>query len=165
MESHINDRFIEVVDYLLENNIESKKSSISEKLKIKPSNFSEILKRRVNISLETASIFCDIYNVNAEWFLFGKGEMFVFNFDDAKSVKKPFKQDLNTNDVQLLNELIESYKTQINDKKEIIFLQNQFIESIRNELINIKSFKHFESLDEFRVRMHQENVEKEQKRT
>lgn len=161
MESHINNRFVEVVNYLLDNKVESKKSSIAEKLNIKPSNFSEILKFRINISLETASLFCDIYNISAEWFLFGKGNMLISNSENLKNLKEPFKQDLNSNEVKLLNELLESYKSKIKDKEEVIFWQSQFIESIRNELINLNSFKHLETFEDFKQRQELQKVQKE----
>ena len=52
MKEVVNERFIECINYLLDEGEESSKAKISEKLSLKPSMFSEILKKRVNVSVE-----------------------------------------------------------------------------------------------------------------
>lgn len=71
----INKRFVEAVNYLLSNNIVVGKGLISESLNIKASKFSEILNYRMNVGTDLAAKISDLYNIDANWLLTGRGSM------------------------------------------------------------------------------------------
>lgn len=71
----INKRFVEAVNYLLSNNIVTGKGLISESLSIKASKFSEILNYRMNVGTDLAAMISDLYNIDANWLLTGRGSM------------------------------------------------------------------------------------------
>lgn len=79
----INIRFVEVVNYLLNNDIIASKADLASVLGIKPSKFSEILNYRMNIGTDLAAILCHTYNINSNWLLTGEGNMIC-----AKSEKE-----------------------------------------------------------------------------
>lgn len=71
----INQRFIEVINFLISEKKVPSKSFLAEKFGISASKFSEILKERMNVGIDLLSILIDDYNINSEWLLTGKGEM------------------------------------------------------------------------------------------
>ena len=73
----INLRFVDAVNYLINNRIVQSKTILAENLEIKPSKFSEILSFRMNIGTDIAAKICDIYNINSNWLLTGKGNMML----------------------------------------------------------------------------------------
>ena len=72
----INVRFIEAVNYLLINNKVKSKGEMAESLNISNSKFSEILNGRMNVGTDTVALFCYKYDINTDWLLIGRGEMF-----------------------------------------------------------------------------------------
>lgn len=71
----INKRFIVAVNYLLSSRIVSGKGAISDSLDIKPSKFSEILNSRMNVGADLIATLSDLYNIDANWLLNGRGSM------------------------------------------------------------------------------------------
>lgn len=71
----INKRFVEAVNHLLSNNIVAGKGLISESLNIKASKFSEILNYRMNVGTDLVAMISDLYNIDANWLLTGRGSM------------------------------------------------------------------------------------------
>lgn len=71
----INKRFVEAINYLITNKIVESKTVLAANLEIKPAKFSEILNYRMNIGTDLAGKICDLYNINSNWLLVGKGSM------------------------------------------------------------------------------------------
>ena len=71
----INKRFVEAINYLITNKIVESKTILAANLEIKPAKFSEILNYRMNIGTDLAGKICDLYNINSNWLLTGKGSM------------------------------------------------------------------------------------------
>ena len=70
MEHTVNERFNEVIKYLLDSNKASSKKQIAESLHVSPSYFTEILKGRIKISGDLIQIFLSIWDINSNY-LFG----------------------------------------------------------------------------------------------
>lgn len=73
----INSRVIAAVGVLLDTHKELTQTAISKMLGIKPSTFTEILKGRMNASLDLMELLVSNFGVSATWLLVGAGEMFV----------------------------------------------------------------------------------------
>lgn len=73
MKEAINQRFIETVLYLIEQDKSLNKTKIASAIQIQPSKFSEILKKRMNIGVDSIVLFCEKFNISVEWLLTGKG--------------------------------------------------------------------------------------------
>jgi len=71
----INKRFIEAIDYILKNRKNINKSYIANSLGISNSKFSEILKGRMNVGIDSIAMLCDNFRINADWILMGKGNI------------------------------------------------------------------------------------------
>lgn len=81
----INSRFVEAVEQIISIDNLQNKAKIAEILELKPSTFSEILKKRTNVSADVINLFCDSFGVSPNWVLSGEGEMFKKNyFSDLK---------------------------------------------------------------------------------
>ena len=72
MKEAINQRFIEAVNVIISTNKEYNKAKIAAKLNIKPSKFSEILSKRMNVSIDSIIVFSDIFKIPIDWLLLGK---------------------------------------------------------------------------------------------
>lgn len=108
----INSRFIDAIYAILENNISINKAYISEKLEMKPSKFSEILNRRMNIGVDTAALLCKEFNVSAQWLLNGEGTIFETNKSEIKG------NEHNHDMVMYLMQKIETQAEEIGALKE-----------------------------------------------
>lgn len=91
----VNQRFIEVINFLISEKKVPSKSFLAEKFGIKASKFSEILNERMNVGVDLLSILTDDYNINAEWLLTGNGSMLKSGEDepfiiDKEKRKEPF---------------------------------------------------------------------------
>lgn len=73
----INSRVISAVGVLLDTHKELTQTAIAKMLGIKPSTFTEILKGRMNASLDLMALLASNFGVSATWLLVGAGEMFV----------------------------------------------------------------------------------------
>ena len=73
----INSRVIAAVEAVLDKHNELTKTAIAKMLGIKPSTFTEILKGRMNASLDLMALLASNFGVSATWLLVGAGEMFV----------------------------------------------------------------------------------------
>ena len=75
MKDIVNQRFVDCVNYLLSEDIEPNKAQIGLKLSLKPSMFSEILNKRVNVSVEHIVLLCKQWKMfNPEWLITGSGD-------------------------------------------------------------------------------------------
>ena len=73
----INSRVINAVGVVLDSHKELTQTAIAKMLGIKPSTFTEILKGRMNASLDLMALLATNFGVSATWLLVGTGEMFV----------------------------------------------------------------------------------------
>ena len=73
----INSRVITAVGVVLNSNKGLTQTAIAKMLGIKPSTFTEILKGRMNASVDLMELLASNYGVSATWLLVGTGEMFV----------------------------------------------------------------------------------------
>ena len=73
----INSRVITAVGVVLNSNKELTQTAIAKMLGIKPSTFTEILKGRMNASLDLMALLATNFGVSATWLLVGTGEMFA----------------------------------------------------------------------------------------
>ena len=73
----INSRVIAAVEAVLDKHNELTKTAIAKMLGIKPSTFTEILKGRMNASLDLMALLATNFGVSATWLLVGTGEMFA----------------------------------------------------------------------------------------
>jgi phage repressor protein C with HTH and peptisase S24 domain len=75
MKKLVNQRFIDAVKFIISEKPKTKKSEIAKIIKIGNSTFSEILKKRMNVSIEVLSLLSIHYNFSLEWLINGFGEM------------------------------------------------------------------------------------------
>ena len=73
----INSRVINAVGVVLDSHKELTQTAIAKMLGIKPSTFTEILKGRMNASLDLMALLATNFGVSATWLLVGTGEMFT----------------------------------------------------------------------------------------
>ena len=73
----INSRVINAVGVLLNTHKELTQTAIAKMLGIKPSTLTEILKGRMNASVDLMELLASNYGVSATWLLVGTGEMFA----------------------------------------------------------------------------------------
>ena len=79
----INSRVINAVAVVLDSHKELTQTAIAKMLGIKPSTLTEILKGRMNASVDLMELLASNYGVSATWLLVGTGEMFT-NEDKQK---------------------------------------------------------------------------------
>ena len=73
----INSRVINAVGVVLDSHKELTQTAIAKMLGIKPSTLTEILKGRMNASLDLMALLATNFGVSATWLLVGTGEMFT----------------------------------------------------------------------------------------
>ena len=73
----INSRVINAVGVVLDSHKELTQTAIAKMLGIKPSTLTEILKGRMNASLDLMALLATNFGVSATWLLVGAGEMFT----------------------------------------------------------------------------------------
>ena len=73
----INSRVINAVGVVLDSHKELTQTAIAKMLGIKPSALTEILKGRMNASVDLMELLASNYGVSATWLLVGTGEMFT----------------------------------------------------------------------------------------
>ena len=73
----INSRVINAVGVVLDSHKELTQTAIAKMLGIKPSTLTEILKGRMNTSLDLMELLASNFGVSATWLLVGTGEMFT----------------------------------------------------------------------------------------
>lgn len=73
----VNQRFVNLVNYVINSNLAKNRSEIADKLEVKFNKLSEILNGRVNVGIEMLVTFCELYNINYEYVLTGRGSVYV----------------------------------------------------------------------------------------
>ncbi len=112
----INERFIIAVETLVKSRATKDKSTLSNSLGIKQNKLSEILGKRMNTSLELISDLSELYNINLDWLIYGRGE--IKKEEESNFVNEP---SLNYNadiDQKLINQMCNYVG--VKDKKQLI---------------------------------------------
>ncbi|WP_430611571.1 helix-turn-helix domain-containing protein [Flavobacterium sp. JP2137] len=91
MKDVVNQRFVWTVGFLLETNKVKSKAELARELDIKPAALSDIIGNRINVGIDIVLRLCELYSINVEWQLTGRGEMYGTKIeskpvDDAKAV-------------------------------------------------------------------------------
>ncbi|MCP1996613.1 XRE family transcriptional regulator [Flavobacterium sp. HSC-61S13] len=89
--SVVSQRFIDTVDSLILKGDVKSKASLSRDLGIKPNSLSEIIGGRMHVGIDIILRLCDLYSIDVEWQLTGRGEMFATKkessqFEEANTV-------------------------------------------------------------------------------
>ena len=117
MKETINQRFVDVINYLLDSKIESNKYSIAQKLGLKTSMFSEILKKRVNVGIEHIIRLKENWNISYDWILDGSGEM-IKSENTIKNLDFKELAESRKETAELLREKIKNLEEEINRIKK-----------------------------------------------
>lgn len=75
MASDLSSRFIEVVQYLIENKIVSGNKDFASKIGVSNSMITEIFKGRSNVGVSTVQNTVLLFSIDANWLLTGRGSM------------------------------------------------------------------------------------------
>lgn len=138
----INSRVINAVGVVLDSNKELTQTAIAKMLGIKPSTLTEILKGRMNASLDLMELLASNFGVSATWLLVGAGEMFANDekqkgktayYSPVSGVNENVTEYTNPENNTLLSERVAHLKkenemlTQIIEEKERLIgvLMNQ----------------------------------------
>ena len=138
----INSRVIAAVGVVLDTHKELTQTAISKMLGIKPSTLTEILKGRMNASLDLMAFLATNFGVSASWLLVGSGEMFASEekqkgktayYSPVSGVNENLTEYTNPENNTLLSERVSHLKkenemlTQIIEEKERLIgvLMNQ----------------------------------------
>lgn len=89
MKDTVNQRFINLVNYVISGNIAKSKTEIAEKLNFSTGKLSEILNGRNNVGLDMIVGFCEAYNINYEYILTGRGEIYKTEFAEPRNLLDP----------------------------------------------------------------------------
>lgn len=140
----INGRILLIINTLFKGN----KRAFSQAVGVLPTVTENLVGRRQSApSFEVASkIIKSLVNVNAEWFLTGKGEMFNQPYDNKTNsddqsyntvnmVNEPVSEYVNKHEPQ--NNLIKYYESEINKRDKIIDSKDEVIR-LKDEIIRSK---------------------------
>ena len=76
MKKLVNQRFIDVINFIISENPKIKKGEIAKRLNLSSSTFSEILNKRMNVSIETISLLSKKFNFSLDYLINGEGDFF-----------------------------------------------------------------------------------------
>ena len=135
----INSRVINAVGVVLDSHKELTQTAIAKMLGIKPSTFTEILKGRMNASLDLMALLATNFGVSATWLLVGTGEMF------ANEEKQQEKTAYYSTAVSGVNENVTEYNnhenpTLLSERVSHLKKENEMLTRIIEEkerLINV----------------------------
>lgn len=82
MKESVNQRFVNLVNYVISSNLAKSKGEIAEKLNITAGKLSEIINGRNNLGLDVLVGFCDLFNINYEYLLTGRGAIYRTSFEE-----------------------------------------------------------------------------------
>ena len=117
MKEAVNQRFISAINYLLDSNTESNKYTIAQKLGLKTSMFSEILKKRVNVGIEHIIRLKKNWNISYDWILDGSGEMIKLE-NNIKNLDFKELAESRKETAELLREKIKNLEEEISQLKK-----------------------------------------------
>ena len=114
----INERVIEVINFILSSKIEPNKAELAEKLGVKPAKFSEILNKRMKAGMDIIQKLCIDYKISADWLITGDGSM----YRDATVMSGTAPPDR--------DEIIQLLRDKIDNQQKIIDLLEDKIERL-----------------------------------
>jgi len=119
MNPTINERFIDSVNETISKGYTSK-TDIAKNLKIGRTKLSEILNKRMNVSIDTLTAFCLLYGFNPIWMVFGEGTKEESINPDYKELAKARKEIIEYKDkeIQLLKKELDRLKK---DKESSVY--------------------------------------------
>ena len=117
MKEAVNQRFISAINYLLDSNTESNKYTIAQKLGLKTSMFSEILKKRVNVGIEHIIRLKKNWDISYDWILDGSGEMIKLE-NNIKNLDFKELAESRKETAELLREKIKNLEEEISQLKK-----------------------------------------------
>lgn len=128
----INSRVINAVGVVLNTHKELTQTAISKMLGIKPSTLTEILKGRMNASLDLMELLASNFGVSATWLLVGTGEMF------ANDEKQKGKTAYYSTAVSGVNENVTEYNnhenpTLLSERVAHLKKENEMLQTIIEE--------------------------------
>lgn len=124
----INQRFIKSVEYIIFELKTENKSSIAEKIKISKSKFSEILNNRMSIGIENLASFVEVFSIDSNWILTGKGEMLLNSMRNSVSEPKELYTGSENELIASKNKIIallEEQKKQLEEENRILREKNK----------------------------------------
>lgn len=128
MEDSVNQRFKNIVDYLVNSNAVKSKAEIARSLDIGNTKLSQILSGRNNVSVDNVISICREYGINYEYLLTGKGSVYIndINAKDVTIVNEPgFIYQAATGDAEALYDQTETeIFTNSNGNKFYIYQDN-----------------------------------------
>ena len=138
----INSRVITAVEAVLDKHNELTKTAIAKMLGIKPSTFTEILKGRMNASLDLMALLASNFGVSATWLLVGAGEMFANDekqkgktayYSPVSGVHENVTEYTNTENNTLLSERVSHLKKENEMLTRIIEEKERLINVLMNK--------------------------------
>ena len=128
----INSRVINAVGVVLDSHKELTQTAIAKMLGIKPSTLTEILKGRMNASVDLMELLASNFGVSATWLLVGTGEMF------ANEEKQKGKTAYYSPSVSGVNENLTEYTnhenpTLLSERVSHLKKENEMLQTIIEE--------------------------------
>lgn len=77
--TEINNRAVQALLAIISNGLVATKTDLAECLGAKPAKFSEILNYRMKVGVDMIAKICDLYYVNPDWLLMGRGNRIFTN--------------------------------------------------------------------------------------
>jgi len=85
----VNERFINLINYIINGNLAKNKAEVADKLNIKANALSEILSKRNSATVENIIGLCENYHINYEYVLTGRGEIYKTDFAEPRNLLHP----------------------------------------------------------------------------
>lgn len=127
MKKEINDRVIQSINHIIDNNIVSTKKELADVFQISQSKFSEILKNRMNAGIEIFRILFEEYQINPTWLLTNQGEM-ILSETPSPTLGKT------SSDIELSKQYIDDLKERIDELKNEKAELNSDVKELRKKL-------------------------------
>jgi len=123
MENFNYEYFYIAINYILDKNLVKNKSELSKILNLKPSTFSEILKKRMQPNILLYRILIEKFNFNSFWLITGEGEM-------LRKDESPQQPVLGTSQPIEQSHNCEHLEKVINNLEKTIEIQQQQIDNL-----------------------------------
>lgn len=134
----ISKRFNEAIKVIISKNPKIKKSEIAKSLNIGNSTLSEVLRRRMYVSIEILALLSINYDFSLDWLVNGSGAMLKSNFDPGTE-SRLYNPNYFTNKNKSLKEKpFAKPETDDPSKKEIILIEHTKILKEYNDLLKEK---------------------------
>ena len=123
----INERVIEVINFILSSKIEPNKAKLADNMGVKPAKFSEILNGRMKAGMDIIQKLCIDYEISADWLITGEGSM--YRDTTVMSDSAPLDRD----------EIVRLLREKIDDQQKIIDLLEEKVEALQGGIAYAES--------------------------